>query len=50
MRQAEVRKRDRYYTTDIPYHMMLDGPLKGNVQFRYYPSGYMIYLNPAALH
>lgn len=31
-------------------HMMLDAPLKGNVSFRYYPSGHMIYLNPDALH
>jgi len=31
-------------------HMMLDPSLKGNVQFRYYPSGHMAYLNPEALH
>ena len=47
-----------YYDMATPFfateydiaHMMLDAPLKGNVQFRYYPSGHMIYLNPAALH
>ncbi|WP_174279075.1 S10 family peptidase [Sphingomonas bacterium] len=31
-------------------HMMLDKKLRGNVSFRYYPSGHMIYLNPDALH
>ncbi|MGY2734629.1 S10 family peptidase [Sphingomonas sp. UYP23] len=47
-----------YYDMATPFfateydiaHMMLDAPLKGNVQFRYYPSGHMIYLNPEALH
>ena len=29
---------------------MLDPSMKGNVQFRYYPSGHMAYLNPDALH
>ena len=31
-------------------HMLLDRKLRGNVSFRYYPSGHMIYLNPDALH
>lgn len=31
-------------------HMNLDPPLRGNVQFGYYPSGHMIYLNTEALH
>ena len=31
-------------------HMNLDPELKGNVQFGYYPSGHMIYLNVEALH
>ncbi len=31
-------------------HMDLDPSLKGNVQFGYYPSGHMIYLNLDALH
>ncbi|MDE3200628.1 MAG: peptidase S10 [Acidobacteriota bacterium] len=30
-------------------HMMLDQGLTGNVEFGYYPSGHMIYLNVAAL-
>ena len=47
-----------YYDMATPFfateydiaHMLLDAPLKSNVQFRYYPSGHMIYLNPDALH
>lgn len=47
-----------YYDMATPFfateydiaHMLLDAPLKGNVSFRYYPSGHMIYLNPEALH
>ena len=47
-----------YYDMATPFfateydlaHMLLDSPLKENVQFRYYPSGHMIYLNPDALH
>jgi carboxypeptidase C (cathepsin A) len=31
-------------------HMDLDPSLRGNVQFGYYPSGHMIYLNIDALH
>jgi carboxypeptidase C (cathepsin A) len=31
-------------------HMGLDPALRGNVQFGYYPSGHMIYLNIDALH
>ena len=31
-------------------HMDLDPTLRGNVQFGYYPSGHMIYLNVEALH
>jgi carboxypeptidase C (cathepsin A) len=31
-------------------HMGLDPALRGNVQFGYYPSGHMIYLNVDALH
>ena len=31
-------------------HMDLDASLRGNVQFGYYPSGHMIYLNVEALH
>jgi carboxypeptidase C (cathepsin A) len=31
-------------------HMDLDPPLRGNIQFGYYPSGHMIYLNVDALH
>jgi carboxypeptidase C (cathepsin A) len=31
-------------------HMELDPSLRGNVQFGYYPSGHMIYLNVDALH
>ena len=31
-------------------HMQLPSELRGNVQFGYYPSGHMIYLNVEALH
>ena len=31
-------------------HMDLEPELRGNVQFGYYPSGHMIYLNVDALH
>ena len=31
-------------------HMQLPPALTGNVQFGYYPSGHMVYLNPEALH
>jgi carboxypeptidase C (cathepsin A) len=31
-------------------HMQLDPKLHANVRFAYYPSGQMVYLNPAALH
>ena len=31
-------------------HMMLEPAQKKNLEFRYYPSGHMIYLNPDALH
>ena len=31
-------------------HMDLDPALRGNIQFGYYPSGHMIYLNVDALH
>ena len=31
-------------------HMMLEPAQQQNLQFRYYPSGHMVYLNPDALH
>jgi carboxypeptidase C (cathepsin A) len=31
-------------------HMMLEPAQQKNLQFRYYPSGHMVYLNPDALH
>jgi carboxypeptidase C (cathepsin A) len=31
-------------------HMMLEPAQARNLQFRYYPSGHMVYLNPDALH
>jgi carboxypeptidase C (cathepsin A) len=31
-------------------HIGLDPALRGNLQFGYYPSGHMIYLNVEALH
>jgi carboxypeptidase C (cathepsin A) len=30
--------------------MMLEPGLRPNLQFRYYPAGHMVYLNPLALH
>lgn len=32
------------------HHMMLEPAQKANIEFRYYPSGHMVYLNPDALH
>jgi carboxypeptidase C (cathepsin A) len=31
-------------------HMMLEPALRQNLQFKYYPAGHMVYLNPEALH
>ena len=31
-------------------HMMLEPAQERNLEFRYYPSGHMVYLNPGALH
>ena len=31
-------------------HMMLEPAQQQNLEFRYYPSGHMVYLNPDALH
>ena len=31
-------------------HMMLEPAQQRNLQFNYYPSGHMVYLNPDALH
>ncbi|MBS0463880.1 MAG: peptidase S10 [Proteobacteria bacterium] len=47
-----------YYDMATPFfateydiaHMMLEPAQKQNLEFRYYPSGHMIYLNPDALH
>ncbi len=47
-----------YYDMATPFfsterdlkHMMLEPQLRQNLQFRYYPAGHMVYLNPEALH
>ena len=39
-----------YITEHDLDHMDLEPSLRGNVQFGYYPSGHMIYLNVDALH
>ncbi|AGH49071.1 MULTISPECIES: S10 family peptidase [Sphingomonadales] len=47
-----------YYDMATPFfsterdlkHMMLAPNLRQNLQFRYYPAGHMVYLNPDALH
>ncbi|HEY2345096.1 MAG TPA: peptidase S10 [Xanthomonadaceae bacterium] len=47
-----------YYDMATPFfateydiaHMMLEPAQKKNLEFHYYPSGHMIYLNPDALH
>ncbi|TYC86887.1 S10 family peptidase [Novosphingobium sp. BW1] len=47
-----------YYDMATPFHsterdlkhMMLEPKLRGNLQFKYYEAGHMIYLNPEALH
>lgn len=47
-----------YYDMATPFfateqslkHMMLDPSLQKNLQFKYYESGHMIYLNPQSLH
>ena len=46
-----------YYDMATPFfgtefdisHMLLGPELQKNIQFRYYPSGHMVYLNPAEL-
>jgi carboxypeptidase C (cathepsin A) len=38
-----------YGTEYLLNHMHLPAKLRGNVEFSYYPSGHMIYLNEAAL-
>jgi carboxypeptidase C (cathepsin A) len=47
-----------YYDMATPFfsterdlkHMMLEPALRPNLQFKYYPAGHMVYLNPEALH
>jgi len=47
-----------YYDMATPFfgteydleHMMLEPAQQHNLEFRYYPSGHMVYLNPDALH
>jgi carboxypeptidase C (cathepsin A) len=47
-----------YYDMATPFfgteydlgHMMLEPAQQKNLEFRYYPSGHMVYLNPDALH
>jgi len=47
-----------YYDMATPFfgteydldHMMLEPQQQQNIEFRYYPSGHMVYLNPDALH
>ncbi|MGE5063021.1 MAG: S10 family peptidase [Myxococcales bacterium] len=47
-----------YYDMATPFfgteydldHMMLEAAQQRNLEFRYYPSGHMVYLNPDALH
>ena len=40
-----------FYGTEFDLnHMMLDPSLQQNLEYRYYPSGHMVYLNPDALH
>jgi len=47
-----------YYDMATPFfgteydleHMMLEPAQQRNLEFRYYPSGHMVYLNPDALH
>jgi len=47
-----------YYDMATPFfgteydlqHMMLEPAQQQNLEFRYYPSGHMVYLNPDALH
>jgi carboxypeptidase C (cathepsin A) len=47
-----------YYDMATPFfgteydlnHMMLEPAQQQNLEFRYYPSGHMVYLNPEALH
>lgn len=54
----KVMSLNGYYDMATPFfateydlsHMMLNASLKKNLEFRYYPSGHMVYLNPDALH
>ena len=39
-----------FYQTEYDLaHMLLDGPIRANLELKFYPSGHMIYLNPDAL-
>jgi carboxypeptidase C (cathepsin A) len=54
----KVLSANGYYDMATPFfsteydlsHMALGGGLARNLEFRYYPSGHMVYLNPDALH
>ncbi|HTD29400.1 MAG TPA: peptidase S10 [Xanthomonadaceae bacterium] len=54
----KVMSLNGYYDMATPFfateydiaHMMLEPALRKNLEFHYYPSGHMIYLNPEALH
>jgi len=54
----KVMSLNGYYDMATPFfateydiaHMMLEPAQKKNLEFHYYPSGHMIYLNPDALH
>jgi carboxypeptidase C (cathepsin A) len=54
----KVLSANGYYDMATPFfsteydlnHMLLDPSLQRNLEFRYYPSGHMVYLNPDALH
>lgn len=56
--QLKVLSLNGYYDMATPFyeteydlsHMMLEPAQKKNLEFRYYPSGHMIYLNPDSLH
>jgi len=53
-----VQVENGYYDMATPFfgteydlnHMMLEPGQQRNLEFRYYPSGHMVYLNPDALH
>jgi carboxypeptidase C (cathepsin A) len=56
--QLQVMTNGGYYDLATPYyeglyemhHLPIPDSLRGNIEYKYYPSGHMVYANPQALH